>query len=88
ELGFDGVVISDDMQMDAIRAYFGLETAIEQALLAGIDILSFANNSEYNPDIVPEAHRIIRKLIRDGRITEERIDDSWQRIRTLKLEHL
>lgn len=88
ELGFDGVVISDDMQMDAIRAYFGLETAIEQALLAGVDILSFANNSEYNPDIVPEAHRIIQKLIREGRIPEKRIDDSYHRIRTLKLEHL
>lgn len=88
ELGFNGVVVSDDMQMDAIRSYFGLETAIEQALLAGVDILSFANNSEYNPDIVPEAHRIIRKLIRKGRIPESRINDSYQRIRSLKLEHL
>lgn len=88
ELGFDGVVLSDDMQMDAIRAYYGLETAIEQAILAGVDILGFANNSVYEENIIPEAHRIIRQLVEDGRISEERIDQSYQRIRTLKLEKL
>jgi len=88
ELGFDGVVISDDMQMDAIRSYYGLETAIEQAIHAGVDILSFANNSEYNPDIVPQAHEIIQKLVMEGRISEGRINESYQRIRRLKMERL
>jgi beta-N-acetylhexosaminidase len=45
ELKFDGVVISDDMQMKAISDYYGLETAIYRAIDAGVDILLFANNS-------------------------------------------
>jgi beta-N-acetylhexosaminidase len=86
ELGFDGVVISDDMQMDAVRSYYGLETAIEKTILAGVDILGFANNSIYDENIVPTVHEIIKNLIDDGRISEERIDESYQRIRKLKMD--
>lgn len=83
-LGFDGVVMSDDMMMGAIRKHYGLETAIKQALLAGVDILSFANNSVYDPDIVPKAHKIIKKLVDEGVISRERIDRSYRRIMTMK----
>lgn len=84
ELGFDGVILSDDMQMDAVRSYYGLETAIEKTINAGVDILGFANNSVYDKDIIPAAHKIIKKLIDEGRISENRIDKSYQRIRNLK----
>ncbi len=84
DLGFEGVVVSDDMQMDAVRSYYGLETAIEQTIKAGVDILGFANNSIYDEDIIPTAHGIIKKLVEDGRISEARIDESYQRIRNLK----
>ena len=83
-LGFDGVVISDDLMMGAIRKEYGLKTTIKQALNAGVDILSFANNSIYDPDIVPEAHRIIKELIEDGEITRDRIDQSFDRIMKFK----
>ncbi|MGF1671673.1 MAG: glycoside hydrolase family 3 protein [Balneolaceae bacterium] len=86
DLGFDGVVMSDDMQMDAIRAHYGLETAIEKAINAGVDILSFANNSVYDPDIVPKAHEIINKLLDEGRVSKERIDEAYQRIVVLKMK--
>lgn len=84
QLGFDGVVVSDDMQMDAVRSYYGLETAIKKAINAGVDILSFANNSIYDKDIIPTAHGIIKKLVDEGWISEERIDESYQRIKKLK----
>ena len=80
ELGFEGLVMSDDMQMEAIRSHYGLEIAIKQAILAGVDILSFANNSIYDPEIVPKAHGIIKSLIENGQISEQRIDDSYHRI--------
>ena len=83
-IGFDGVVISDDLMMGAIRKEYGLKTTIKQALNAGVDILSFANNSVYDPDIVPEAHRIINELIEEGAITKERIDQSYNRIMKFK----
>lgn len=84
EIGFNGVLFSDDMQMDAIRAFYGLETSILKAINAGVDVLVFANNSVYDPDIVPKAVSIIKNLIEDGHIDEERIDESYRRIKHQK----
>ena len=79
-LNFEGVLFSDDMQMEAIRSFYGLEYAIERAILAGVDVLVFANNSVYEPDIVPQAVEIIKQMIENGIISEERIEESYRRI--------
>jgi len=84
QMGFDGVVISDDMQMKAISAHYGLETAIRQAILAGVDILIFANNSVYEEDIAARATATVRSLVEKGDIPAERIDASYRRIMMLK----
>ncbi len=84
DLGFGRVIISDDLMMGAIRNEYGLKTTIKQALRAGVDILSFANNSIYDPDIVPKAHTIIKELIDNGEISKERINRSYQRIMEFK----
>jgi beta-N-acetylhexosaminidase len=84
ELGFTGVLFSDDMQMEAIRSFYGLETAVTKALLAGVDVLVFGNNSVYERDIVPQLVGIIQNLISEGVITEERIEASYQRIQKAK----
>lgn len=83
-LGFDGVVVSDDLMMGAIRKEYGLKTTVKQALLAGVDILTFGNNAIYDPEIVPEAHNIIRELIDEGTLSRQRIDESYRRIMELK----
>lgn len=83
-LGFEGVIISDDLMMGAIRKEYGLKTTIKQALHAGVDILSFANNSVYDADIVPKAHTIIKELIEEGAVSRDRIDQSYQRIMKMK----
>ena len=83
-LHYDGVIISDDMQMKAISEYYGLETAVNRAIDAGVDIISFANNSVNDPDSVPRVTRIIRHLVHSGEVSEARIDESYKRIRTLK----
>lgn len=84
KLGFGGVVISDDMQMGAIVEKYGFEEAVERAVYAGVDILTFANNSVYDSDIAAKAVLTIKTLIRKGRITEKRIYESYQRIKRLK----
>jgi len=85
ELGYQGVVFSDDMQMHAIAKHYGLEEAIRLSILAGVDILTFSNNisgsQERTVDVV---HRIIRKFVQDGVITPERIDESYKRVMALK----
>ena len=84
ELSYDGVVISDDLQMKAIASHYSLETAIYQAIHAGIDILTFGNNLSYDEQIVPKAITIIKRLVAQGAISEQRIDESFQRIYRLK----
>ena len=84
ELGYDGVVISDDMQMGAIANEYGFETAIQAAIEAGIDIIAMANNSTYEEDIVARTAKLIKRLVEDGTISETRIDQSYQRIQRLK----
>jgi beta-N-acetylhexosaminidase len=72
------------MQMDAVRSYYGIETAIKRAIQAGVDVVIFANNSVYDPGIVPKAVSIIKNLVEAGEITEERIDESYRRIMKAK----
>lgn len=84
EIGFEGMLFSDDMQMDAIRSFYGLEFAIEHALNAGVDMLVFGNNSVYQPDIVPEVVQIIVGLVEQGAVSEERINEAFQRVMNSK----
>ena len=86
QLGYEGVLFSDDMQMEAIRSFYGLETSIKRAINAGVDVVVFGNNSVYQPDIVPEAVQIIKNLIRSGELSENRIDQSYQRIMNVKAQ--
>lgn len=88
ELGFEGVVVSDDLQMGAIAEHYGLETALRQALLAGVDLLVFANNTPrgYQPDIAPRAVGIIASLVEDGTISEVRIEESVARLDALRTQ--
>jgi len=85
DLSYNGVVIADDMQMGAIQSEYGLYTAVEKSINAGVDILIFSNNyTEYNPNAASEFVDAVVWLIEEGRITEERIDESYSRIMTLK----
>ena len=83
-LGYDGVVFCDDIQMGAIREQYGFETAVEQAILAGVDMLIIANNTVYQEGIAIRAYEIIKQAVEDGRIGETRIDEAYRRIQALK----
>ncbi|HYG04279.1 MAG TPA: glycoside hydrolase family 3 N-terminal domain-containing protein [Chryseosolibacter sp.] len=84
-LHFNGVVFSDDMQMHAITKHYGFEESIRLAINAGVDIMTFSNNiSGSDERTVDKVHSIIRKLVKDGAISEKRINESFQRIMRLK----
>ena len=84
DLGFGGVIISDDMQMEAIVENYTLEKGIQRAVEAGIDILLFANNSSYDPEIASRAFNILRDLVNRGALSPDRIQESYLRILKLK----
>lgn len=87
KLNYDGVIFSDDMQMQAITKHYGLEETIRMAILAGIDIMTFSNNIMGSEDrTVDKVHHIIKDYVKKGTITEERIDQSYRRIMKLKLK--
>lgn len=85
KLGFDGVVISDDMQMGAISSQYNLETAVRLAITAGVDIIAFSNNIPLSRGASAQRlHDIIMGLVDAGTISPQRIDASYQRIMRLK----
>ncbi|MEM7104467.1 MAG: glycoside hydrolase family 3 protein [Bacteroidota bacterium] len=86
QLDWDGVIISDDMQMGAIADHFGLEVALEKCINAGADMLIFSNNipGKYDVEIIPKAFETIKALVESGKISEKRIQEAYQRIMTLK----
>ena len=84
ELGYDGVVISDDMQMGAIRKHYGFEEAVLKAIEAGVDIVAIANNSVFEEDVVARTVEIIGRAVETGRLDVGRIDQSYRRIQALK----
>ena len=83
-IGFNGLLFSDDMQMEAIRSFYGLEFAIEKALNAGVDMLVFGNNSVYQSNIVPSAVSIILRLVEEGSVSEQQINESYKRVMETK----
>lgn len=84
-LGFNGVVVSDDMQMRAISKEYGLEEAVKKAVLAGVDILLFANNvPDYELVTAEQIFDIVKGAVLAGEIPAERIAQSYQRIMQLK----
>lgn len=84
EMRFSGLVISDDMEMKAISAEYGRETALELALNAGIDIILMANNQSYDQDIAIRTQEMILKLIAAERISKALIDQACRRVSDLK----
>ncbi|MGC3948272.1 MAG: glycoside hydrolase family 3 N-terminal domain-containing protein [Chryseolinea sp.] len=84
-LHFDGVVFTDDMQMQAITKHYGLKDAIRMAINGGVDIMTFSNNlPDRENRIVDIAHDMIRKMVASGEISEARIDQSYRRVMAMK----
>lgn len=87
ELNFNGVIFSDDMNMAAINDHWGLETALELSINAGVDVIIFGNNLIYDPEIAIKAQRIIKDLVLQGKISMETINKSYNRVINLKRKY-
>lgn len=84
EMDYEGIIVSDDMQMNAITDFYGLEEALELGINAGLDLLVFANNSVYEEDIAERAISKIAAMVEDGRVSRSRIEESYKRIMQFK----
>lgn len=79
-LGWTGAVITDDLGAEAIVSQYSREEAVALALEAGNDLLLFANQTTYVPDLADELVETILALVEAGRISEARIDESVDRL--------
>jgi beta-N-acetylhexosaminidase len=75
-LGFDGLVITDDLEMGSIVRNFGIGEAAVMALDAGADMLAICADAGR----IAEGFHAVLGSVRSGQLTEDRIDRSLKRI--------
>lgn len=83
-LGFQGVVISDDMQMQAISDHYSLKESLLLGINAGLDLFCFGNNLLLEQIRAKDVINAVMELVSEGKISESRIDESVNRIMKLK----
>lgn len=86
KMSFNGIILTDDLEMNAIKNNFGFEQTVELAINAGVDILIFSNIKKSNPNLVNNFILTVKKLISKKVISEDRIDKSFHRIFNLKVK--
>ncbi len=77
DVGFDGIVITDDVRMGALQSDYDVTERILRPLEAGADVV-------LTPPDLPQAIRIVKEAVRGGRITQRLLEDSVRRILTAK----
>ena len=80
QLGWTGVVVTDDLGAEAIAGRYRRDEAIALALEAGNDLLLFANQTIYVADLAAEVIDTIVGHVMSGRIAETRMDASIERL--------
>lgn len=84
QLGFWGVILSDDIQMKAITSHYSLEQALGLSISAGVDMITMSPTRLYQTDLASRAVGIIKGFVKSGAISEKRIEESYTRIKRLK----
>jgi beta-N-acetylhexosaminidase len=80
ELGFDGLVITDELEMDAIDSVYGVGRAAVMAVKAGADMVLVP----WRREKVEEVHSALLEAVGTGELTMERVDEAVRRVLTAK----
>jgi len=85
ELGWRGVVVSDDMRMGAIEQHYGLKDATVRAVRAGVDVVLIADDRLPDGQAASDqALDALRKAVRRAKIRSERVEEALARIDRLR----
>ncbi len=84
EMGYQGVIISDDLDMKAVSQDYSLEQLVHASLQAGVDMFIIGNNLVYETQKLSLCKEIILEAVNKGTFTEEKIHNSVTKILTLK----
>jgi beta-N-acetylhexosaminidase len=83
-LGWSGPVISDDLQMAAIRGIYGTDEALARCIGAGVDILLIAQQQVWEDGVVADTIERVVALVEKGQISRQRIAEAAARVAALK----
>lgn len=84
QMGYKGIVITDDMDMGAIDKHYDFKEVGVKAVTAGADIVLVCHDYGHEADV----YNGILQAVRNGTISQERLNDSVKRIVRAKLLHL
>ncbi len=80
DLGFNGLVVTDDLEMGAIVNNYGIGDACVRAIAAGVDMLAICSD----PGAIREGYRSLLRAVNAGLIDLDRIHLSLERVAKLK----
>ncbi len=83
ELGFQGLVITDDLEMRAVSERMRVGEGAVRAVMAGADMVLISTHGSH----VPEIFHALKDAVRSGRIPASRLDESVRRIMALKMKY-
>jgi beta-N-acetylhexosaminidase len=85
ELGFQGVILSDDLEMKAVSAHTPVPAAAVQAIKAGCDAVLVCSG---DVDLQAATLEALVKAVESGEISQRRLDDALMRLRRAKVRFL
>lgn len=84
EMGYDGLVVTDCLEMDGVRATYGTEKSAVMALQAGNDCVMICHTY----DVQVRACDLVCQAVRAGELTQSQIEQATARVRKLKTQYL
>lgn len=82
KLGFKGLVTTDSLTMQAISKNYTIEEVVYSSVMAGCDMLVFCGQALLEDQI--NIYNVLVRLVEEGKIPFERIEESYQKIMMLK----
>jgi len=83
-LGFTGAIMTDDLDMAASRINYDQREAVLRSIEAGNDIIMMSNSANPAPELPQNFIRWVNEAIAEGRLSEQRINQSAARLAVLK----
>ena len=80
EVGFDGVLVSDDLEMKAIADHYSVEEATVQGTLAGVDLFLVCHKAE----VQRRAIEALVRAVESGRVSHQRLAEAHMRLTRLE----
>jgi beta-N-acetylhexosaminidase len=84
EVGYRGVVVSDDLEMRAVADHYGVADAAVRSIRAGCDQILICKH----PELIAEAHEALVKAVESKTLSKYRLAEAAQRVRLLKQRYV